>query len=191
MKIGLYFGSFNPPHQGHFAIAQAAIKHFHLDEAWFVVSPQNPFKTNHALAPENMRLDMVRLMCKNNPQLKACDIEFELPKPNYTCDTLRLLSARFAHEFHLIIGEDNWRVFNQWREYEWILQHYSVLVYSRKESGSEPVKSNTHTNVHFIPGDYLEVSATEIRSRIEKGESINRLVDPTVADYINQSGLYR
>ncbi|MFN5620709.1 MAG: nicotinate (nicotinamide) nucleotide adenylyltransferase [Flavobacteriales bacterium] len=191
MKVGLYFGSFNPPHRGHFAIAQAAIAHHHLDEVWFVVSPQNPFKTNHVLAPENVRLEMVQLICRNNAQLKACDVEFPLPKPNYTCDTLRLLSTQFAHAFHLIIGEDNWRVFDQWREHEWILQHYPVLVYGRRPGEAESSTPNKHAGVHFIPGEYIDVSATEIRSLIQRGASIAELVDDAVADYIEQHNLYR
>jgi nicotinate-nucleotide adenylyltransferase len=191
MKVGLYFGSFNPPHNGHLAIAHAAIAHCRLDEIWFVVSPQNPFKTHDALAPETMRLDMVRLVCDSDSRLKALDFEFTLPKPNYTCDTLRLLSAEFPHDFQLIIGEDNWRVFNQWREYQWILDHYSVLVYGRKSTEAQPAKPRVDDGVRFIPGDYLDVSATDIRMRIRNGESVAALIDPEVADYIRREGLYR
>jgi nicotinate-nucleotide adenylyltransferase len=191
MKVGLYFGSFNPPHLGHLTIAHAAIKHAHLDEIWFVVSPQNPFKTNDALAPENQRLAMVELMCAADKRLTACAIEFTLPKPSYTCDTLRLLSVQFEHEFHLIIGEDNWRVFNKWREYDWILKHYPVLVYGRRPTATESISHNLSGNVHFIQGEYLEVSATEIRDRIRRGESIAAFVDPLVESYITATGAYR
>jgi nicotinate-nucleotide adenylyltransferase len=191
MRVGLYFGSFNPPHLGHLAIADAALKHAHLDEIWFVVSPQNPFKTNDALAPEDQRLDMVELICAADKRLKACPIEFSLPKPSYTCETLRLLSAQFEHEFHLIIGEDNWRVFNKWREYEWILEHYPVLVYGRRQTNTASSGDTISGDVHFIPGAYLDVSATEIRDRIRRGESIAAFVDPLVETYITTKGLYR
>ena len=191
MKVGLYFGSFNPPHLGHLAIAQAAIVHGHLDEIWFVVSPQNPFKTNDALAPQDWRLEMVELICAADKRLKACAIEFTLPKPSYTCDTLRLLSEQFEHEFHLIIGEDNWRVFNKWREYDWILKYYPVLVYGRRQTDTASSGNAISGDVQFIPGEYLDVSATEIRDRIRRGESIAALVYPLVETYITTKGLYR
>ena len=191
MKVGLYFGSFNPPHLGHSAIARAAIEHVHLDEIWFVVSPQNPFKTNDALAPENHRLEMVELICKADKRLKVCAIEFTLPKPSYTCETLRLLSTQFEHQFHLIIGEDNWRVFDKWREHEWILEHYPVLIYGRRKTNTASSGEALSGNVRFIPGEYLDVSATEIRNRIRDGKSIADFVDPLIETYIKSSGLYR
>lgn len=191
MRVGLYFGSFNPPHRGHLAIAQAAIKHAKLDEVWFVVSPQNPFKTNDTLAPESDRLDMVKRVCSPFEYLKPCDIEFGMPRPNYTCNTLQLLSQQFNHAFQLIIGEDNWRVFHQWREHAWILEHYPVLVYGRKTTAAKPTELTHHANVHFIPGDYLDISASEIRERLKRGESISACVDPAVARYIEAKGLYR
>lgn len=191
MKVGLYFGSFNPPHLGHLAIAQAAIQHAGLDEVWLVVSPQNPFKTNDALAPETDRLNMVKLICSPFENIKACDVEFGMPKPNYTYNTLQLLAEHYNHAFQLIIGEDNWRVFHLWREHDRILEQYPLLVYGRRAAETDSTERAHHPNVHFIPGDYLDLSATEIRERVTQGKSISDYVDPAVADYIAAKGLYR
>jgi len=191
MKVGLYFGSFNPPHHGHVHIALQSIDQFKLDEVWFIVSPQNPFKKKEELTPESDRLAMVELACVSHPQLIASNIEFSLPRPSYTCETLRDLVHRFPHTFLLLIGEDNWQNFHLWRDYEWILHEFQVVIYHRT-GAAENRKMPPHlaSRVQFINGEPLDVSATELRKRIARHESTEELLDAAVSRYIQERNLY-
>ena len=132
MRIGIYGGSFNPVHFGHVGLAKWVIEHTDLDELWLLVSPNNPLKPAGMLAPEDERLAAVREAIKDIPGLKASDFEFSLPRPSYTANTLRALQQAYPeHEFTLVIGEDNLAIFDQWREYEYILENFRIFVYPR------------------------------------------------------------
>ena len=136
MKIGIYGGSFNPVHFGHVGLAKWVIENTDLDELWMLVSPNNPLKPAGILAPEEERLEGVREAIKDIPHVKASDFEFHLPRPSYTANTLRELQKTYPeHEFTLVIGEDNIAIFDQWREYEYILENFRIFVYPRNLSG--------------------------------------------------------
>ena len=183
MKIGLFFGSFNPIHIGHLIIGNTMAETADLQEVWFVVSPQNPFKKNQSLLHEFDRYDMVTAAIFNNMKLRAIDIEFNLPKPSYTIDTLAYLSDKYPeHQFVLIIGEDNLVQFKNWKNYERILDQYGLYVYPRPESSDSPLRS--HSNVKMIDAPLLEISATYIRSLIKQGKSVKYLVSKEVEEII-------
>jgi nicotinate-nucleotide adenylyltransferase len=193
MKIGLYFGSFNPIHNGHLHVATQALRQQQLDEVWLVVSPQNPFKENSELAPEEHRLRMSQLACAEQSNIKVCDIEFGLPKPSYTIDTLRVLSEKNPqHTFQLIIGEDNLAGFERWKEFGSLLQLVELVVYPRTSAIPEipPAIEPFKSRIHFLCGELVNISATEIRNRIRCAESIRDLTDVRVADYIAEHKLY-
>jgi nicotinate-nucleotide adenylyltransferase len=191
MKVGLYFGSFNPPHRGHTSIAQCAIAQFNLDEVWLVVSPQNPFKPTSTLAPENDRLCMVQIACSTHEKLIASDVEFNMPRPSYTCATLRQLTTEFTHHFHLIMGEDNWQSFHLWKEYEWILNNFPLLIYHRSDAtANSSIDQERYSSVEIINGELLHLSATEIRQRLSAHESVDNLIDGGVLQYIRDHHLY-
>ena len=138
-NIGLYFGSFNPIHIGHLILANYLAEHSNLDEIWLVVTPQNPFKDKKSLLDNASRLEMVALSLKEYDKLKPCDIEFHLPQPNYTIDTLIHLEEKYPqHSFSLIMGEDNLKSFHKWKNYEVILSRYLIYVYPRLSEGSVP-----------------------------------------------------
>jgi len=193
MKIGLYFGSFNPIHNGHLHVATQALLQQQLDGVWLVVSPQNPFKENGELALEEHRLRMAELACADQSNIHVCDIEFGLPKPSYTIDTLRALSAKHPQQnFQLIIGEDNLAGFERWKEFDSLLQLVELVVYPRTSAIPEipPVLEPFKSRIHFLRGELVNISATEIRNRIRCAESIRDLTDVRVADYIAQYKLY-
>ncbi|MCQ2342084.1 MAG: nicotinate (nicotinamide) nucleotide adenylyltransferase [Paludibacteraceae bacterium] len=186
MNIGIYGGSFNPVHFGHVGLAKWIVEHTDIEEVWLMVSPNNPLKNTDELAPEQERLAGVRSAIQGIPGLIASDFEFALPRPSYTANTLRELTKAFPqHCFSLIIGEDNWEIFSQWREYEYILSNFPVLVYPRHCRGfadGEPTAdrrrkqtldcsapsvthlSNTHPSVtHLSDAPYFDISSTDIR----------------------------
>lgn len=194
MKIGLYFGSFNPIHVGHLIIAEAALDTAILQEVWFVVSPQNPFKKSKTLLHEFDRLKMVELAIQDNASMRASDIEFRLPKPSYTIDTLTHLSEKYPqHEFYLILGADNLQHFHKWKNYEAILKYYDLFVYPRP--GSENVIPEKllpfSDKITFIQAPLLGISATYIRQKVAKGGSIRYLVPPEVAFFIQAKKFYQ
>ena len=170
-KIGIYGGSFNPVHFGHVGLAQWVMEHTDLDELWLLVSPNNPLKPAGSLAPEQERMAAVREAVMDIPHVKASDFEFSLPRPSYTANTLRELQKRYPeHEFTLVIGEDNWAIFNQWREYEFILSHFRIFVYPRHGQLSYD-QSPVHNakNVHFLASaPYFDISSTQIRANLLK-----------------------
>jgi nicotinate-nucleotide adenylyltransferase len=183
MKVGLFFGSFNPIHIGHLIIANVMVENAELDQVWFVVSPQNPFKKKSTLLHEFDRLDMVNAAIHDNYNLKAVDVEFNMPKPSYTIDTLTYLSeAHPDHEFKLIIGEDNLKSFPKWKNSDKIIELFGLLVYPRP--GMQPSPLKLHPNVQLIEAPMMDVSATFIRNSIKNHKSIRYLVPESVLELI-------
>lgn len=168
MKIGIYGGSFNPVHFGHVGLAKWVIENTDLDELWLMVSPNNPLKPAGILAPEEQRLAGVREAIKDMEHVKASDFEFYLPRPSYSANTLRELQKTYPeHEFTLVIGEDNLAIFNQWREYEFILENFRIFVYPRKGTITNyPSPITNAKNIIFLADAPLfNISSTEIRAQ--------------------------
>jgi len=190
MKIGLFFGSFNPVHIGHMIIANYMATQTDLDQLWMVVSPQNPLKAKSTLARDYDRLHLVRLAIDNNTNLKASNIEFDLPKPSYTIDTLTYLrEANPEHEFALIMGGDNLGTLHKWKNYELILRDYQVYVYKRPNYDLGELA--THPSVKLFEAPLMQISASYIRKCIQQGHSIQYLVPEPVYEYLSSSSLYR
>ncbi|HAA13588.1 MAG TPA: nicotinic acid mononucleotide adenylyltransferase [Cytophagales bacterium] len=190
MKVGLYFGSFNPIHIGHLIIANTIVEATKLTEVWFVVSPQNPFKPRKSLLHEFDRLDLVRLAIGDNYHLRASDIEFSLPKPSYTVDTLAHLYDKYPqHQFSLIMGEDNLVHFHKWKNSGQILEHHDLIVYPRPGIG-EVGEMKNHPRVQYVKAPLLEISATYIRDQIKNGHSVQYLLPDAVVDRIRGSKFY-
>jgi nicotinate-nucleotide adenylyltransferase len=188
-KIGLFFGSFNPIHHGHLIIAQMMLHHTPLEEIWFVVSPQNPLKKSNSLLHEFDRLDLVQAAIQDNYSFKACDIEFKLPKPSYTIDTLTYLEEKYPqHQFALILGEDNIDQLPKWKNFELLLNHH--LVYAYQRIGQKGEYKFTHPNIQFIDAPLLNISATYIRQLIKEDKSIRYLVPPIVEELIKDKKFY-
>ncbi|MCC7503068.1 MAG: nicotinate-nucleotide adenylyltransferase [Flavobacteriales bacterium] len=194
MTIGCLFGSFDPPHLGHVAIAEQMLKAGGLDQVWLVVTPQNPFKQDRKLSPDQHRLAMTRLAVQGKPGLNASGFELDLPKPNYTVDTLAFMRQRWPDlSFVLIIGSDNLASLHQWKDADQILAHHRVLVYPRPgmEEHLQKAELADHPQVTVVPDlPQMEVSSTGIRVRIRNWKPLAGLVDPAVEAYIRQYGLY-
>ena len=190
MKIGLFFGSFNPIHVGHLLIGNTVVESTDLQQVWYVVSPQNPFKKKKNLLHEQDRFDMVYAAIYDNNNLRASDIEFKMPRPSYTIDTLTYLSEKYPqHEFSLIIGEDNLKHFDKWKNHEQLLEFYNLLVIHRQE-GAEQTAFHGHEKVRFVEAPKMALSATYIRNSIKNGKSIRYLVHPEVENIIKRKGFY-
>lgn len=190
MEVGLYFGSFNPIHVGHLIIAQTLLEQSALQEIWFVVSPQNPFKKNSSLLHEFDRYEMVRLATLDNYQFRVSDIEFSMPKPSYTIDTLTYLQDRHADKkFTLIIGEDNLSQFPNWKNHEQILAHFPLYVYPRFDSAASPLLAKP--NVHLFEAPLLDISATYIRKLIKESRSVRYLLPNVVEEYIRDKKFWK
>lgn len=193
MKIALYFGSFNPIHNGHLRVAHETLRQQKPDEVWFVVSPQNPFKENLELAPEEDRLRMAQLACSHQENIRVCDIEFGLTRPSFTVDTLSALRKKHPeYTFQLIMGEDNLEGLHRWKEYERLLALVEVIVYPR--TSEAPVVPGTLGSfvgrIHFLTGELIAISATDIRDRIRAATTIEGLTTPEVIEYIEKNKLY-
>lgn len=189
MRVGLFFGSFNPIHIGHMIIAQTMLESGGIDELWFVVSPQNPFKKNNNLLHEFERYDLVEAATYDNPQFKVSDVEFHISKPSYTVDTLAVLSDKYRnHEFKLIIGGDNLTHFHKWKNHQEILKQYELLVYPRPNA-RKPAFELPDT-VSFVDAPQMQISATFIRGRIRGGHSIKYLVPKEVEELILSRKLF-
>ncbi|GAB3732207.1 nicotinate (nicotinamide) nucleotide adenylyltransferase [Spirosoma lituiforme] len=189
MKIGLFFGSFNPIHVGHLIIANTMATTTDLEQVWFVVSPQNPFKKTKSLLHEFDRLDMVERAIADNSRLKATNIEFSMPKPSYTIDTLTRLSEKYPqHSFRLIMGEDNLEQFANWKNYDKVLEYYGLYVYPRPKSKESPFK--IHPNVRLVEAPLLDISATFIRENIRTNRSIRYMVPDVVEEMIGRKKFY-
>lgn len=188
-KIGLYFGSFNPIHIGHLLVATHIKEAAQLDEIWFIISPQNPFKQEAALVSEKHRLEMTKLAIQNIPYFKVSDIEFHLSKPSYTHITLKKLIQLYpAYQFSLIIGADNLAKFNEWKEADWILKNVKVLVYNRYETQDVRHKIS-NKNIFKLP--LFDISSTEIRNRLKENKNIDFFTTEDVIKYIEENGVYK
>jgi len=191
-KIGLYFGSFNPIHIGHLILANYLAEHSDLDEIWLVVTPQNPFKDKKSLLDNASRLEMVALSLKEYDKLKPCDIEFHLPQPNYTIDTLIHLEEKYPqHIFSLIMGEDNLKSFHKWKNYEVILSRYFIYVYPRLSEGEVTMQLQDHEHIVYIKTPIIELSATAIREDIAQGRNVRPMLPANVWNYIDKWGFYK
>lgn len=189
MRIGLFFGSFNPIHVGHLIIANTMATTTDLEQVWFVVSPKNPFKKTKSLLHEFDRFDMVERAIADNSRLKATNIEFSMPKPSYTIDTLTRLSEKYPqHTFRLIMGEDNLAQFANWKNHEKILEYYGLSVYPRPRATESVFKS--HPNVHLVAAPLLDISATFIRDCIRANRSIRYMVPDVVEEMIERKKFY-
>lgn len=190
MEVGLFFGSFNPIHTGHMIIASLVKETTSVEEVWFIVSPQNPFKKNKSLLHEFDRLDMVNAAIGDDYKFRSSDVEFNMPRPSYTIDTLTLLQEKYPDKnFHLIIGEDNLSSFPRWKNYDKILEHFGLIVYPRPNSKpSELIESK---NVKMIEAPEVDISATLIRKLIKEGKSIKYLVPDSVESLIETKDYYQ
>ena len=189
MKIGLFFGSFNPIHVGHMIIANHFVEFGDLDEVWLVVSPHNPLKKKATLANNYDRLNLVNLAIGDNLKLRASNIEFNLPKPSYTIDTLTYLSEKYPNkEFTLLMGGDNLKTLHKWKNYELILNDYSIYVYQRPEYDLGEFQHLEKVKVFDAP--LMSISASFIRKSIKEGKSIRYLVADGVLEYIENSRMY-
>ena len=190
MKVGLFFGSFNPIHVGHLIIANTILQNAPIEEVWFVVSPLNPLKDSSTLLHHFDRLEMVRLAIDDQPRFRASDIEFGLPVPSYTIDTLTYLQEKYAnHIFHIIMGEDNLVQLPRWKNYEKLIELYKIFYYKRPGFSKEHLLSS-HLQVQQVDAPLLEISATFIRKTIKEGKSIKYLVPTAVEDYIRYKKFY-
>jgi nicotinate-nucleotide adenylyltransferase len=192
MRVGLFFGSFNPVHVGHLIIAETVVGLAGLHEVWLVVSPHNPFKEKSTLANDYDRLHLVHLATHDNPRVRPCDVEFQLPKPSYTIDTLTELAKRYpTYEFCLLMGEDNLAGVPRWKKGDVLLQHYELVVYPRLGSAPPEANALNGTRIRRVAAPVLELSATEIRRRIQAGESVRYMLTDAVREHIEASGMYR
>jgi len=188
-KIGLYFGSFNPIHIGHLAIANYMLEFTDLDKIWFVISPHNPLKEKKSLLADYHRLEMVHLALHDNYDMKASNIEFKLPQPSYTIDTLTYLSEKYPeNEFAIIMGGDSLGSLHKWKNYEQMIQQYQVYVYVRPDADHNNI---THPNIKVFHAPQMEISASFIRNSIKEGKNIRYFLPNKVWDYIKEMHFYK
>ena len=208
MKIGLYFGTFNPIHVGHLTIANHMAEHSDLDQIWFVVTPQSPFKVKNSMLDNHQRLEMVYRATKDYPKLRPSDIEFSLPQPNYTIkridgiislpqpnytiNTLVYLQEKFPeHTFSLIMGEDNLKSFHKWKNYELILEGHDIYVYPRISEGKIETQFDKHPKIHHVAAPIMELSSTFIRNSIKEGKNVRPMLPEHVWEYLDEMNFYR
>jgi nicotinate-nucleotide adenylyltransferase len=192
MKIGLYFGTFNPIHIGHLIIANHMAEYSGLNQIWMVVTPHNPLKKKETLLDDYKRLNLVALATEDFPKIKPSDIEFKLPQPNYTVHTLAHLQDKFPqHEFSLIMGEDNLKSLHKWKNYEVILQNHDIYVYPRISTETENLEFKNHPRIHLIDAPIVEISSTFIRESIKNKKNIQPLIPYKVWEYIDYNNLYK
>lgn len=192
MKIGLYFGSFNPIHIGHLVIANYMAEHSDLDQIWFVVTPHNPFKKKSSLLDNHQRLEMVYRATKGYPKLKSSDIEFNLPQPSYTINTLAHLQEKHPEkEFSLIMGEDNLKGFHKWKNYELILENHHIYVYPRISNGHIETQFDGHEKIHKVNAPIMELSSTYIRNAIKEEVNVKPMLPEHVWEYLDTMNFYR
>ncbi len=192
MNIGLYFGSFNPIHIGHLVIANHIAEYSNLDEVWFVVTPHNPFKKKNSLLDNFQRLEMVYRATKDYTKLKPCDIEFNLPQPNYTINTLIYLQEKYPnYAFSLIMGEDNLKSFHKWKNYEVILENHDIYVYPRVSKEKIETQFDGHKKIHHIDAPIMELSSTSIRNAIKAGKNVKPMLPEHVWEYLDEMNFYK
>jgi nicotinate-nucleotide adenylyltransferase len=189
MNIGLYFGSFNPIHVGHLIIASHILNETNLQKIWFVVSPQNPFKTSSSLLNEYDRFHLIQKAIGDNDRLRAVDIEFSLPKPSYTAHTLTYLKEKYpTHSFKIIMGSDSFQNLERWKNTEFIINNYPIIIYKR--AGFE-IDNRLNAKIEILEAPLLQISATHIRELIAAGKSIKYLVPQNVEEEIIASRFYK
>ena len=197
-KIGLYFGTFNPIHVGHLIISNYMVGYTNLDEIWFVVSPLNPLKKKESLLEDYHRLNLVRIAIEQNPKLKACDEEFNLPIPSYTINTLTYLKEKYLDsEFNLIMGEDNLRSFKKWKNHEQILKSHYLYVYPRVLTAQEEIDNDSERNTFNHPkiikcdAPIMKISSSFIRKAIYENKDVRYLLTPEVFKYVDEMNFYK
>jgi nicotinate-nucleotide adenylyltransferase len=189
MEIGLYFGSFNPIHHGHLIIGSYVAQNTSLKKVWFVVSPQNPFKLSSSLLNEYDRLHLINAAIDGESKLRVSNVEFKLPKPSYTVDTLAYLKEKHPeYQFSIIMGSDSFQNLSKWKNFEVIIKNYPIYVYNRQ--GFE-IKNDIGANLHILKSPLLDISSTQIRSYIKEKKSIRYLVPDAVKEEIERNGYYK
>ncbi|MFD2600825.1 nicotinate (nicotinamide) nucleotide adenylyltransferase [Flavobacterium suzhouense] len=192
MKVGLYFGTFNPIHTGHLIIANHMAEYSGLDQIWMVVTPHNPLKKKSTLLEDHHRLQMVFLATEDYPKLKPSDVEFRLPQPNYTVNTLAHLQEKFpTHEFSLIMGEDNLNSLHKWKNYDVLLQNHHIYVYPRISTDKLNPEFENHPKIHMIDAPVVEISSTFIRNGVKEGKNVQPLLPHKVWQYIEHNLFYK
>ncbi|MFC2106846.1 nicotinate (nicotinamide) nucleotide adenylyltransferase [Bacteroidota bacterium] len=188
--IGLYFGSFNPIHIGHLIIGQYMNEFTDLDEVWFVVSPHNPLKDKKTLLPDLNRLYMVNVAVEDDSKLRSCNIEFHMPKPSYTIDTLAYLGEKYPdYSFILIGGTDILPSFHKWKNYQQLLSNYKIYIYNRP--GYNTGEFQSHPNISFFEAPQMEISASFIRNAIKEGKDVSYMLPSKVWKYIDEMNFYK
>ena len=189
MRIGLYFGSFNPVHNGHLIIASHIVNNTPLEQVWFVVSPHNPLKNSSSLLNEYDRLHLIQSAIEGENKLRVSNVEFKLPKPSYTIDTLTYLKEKYSgHEFAVIMGSDSYYNIDKWKNYQLLIKNYPIYIYTRAGFEIEKQKSITIT---IVEAPILGISSTRIRELIKNNKSIRYLVPDVVKDEIERNGYYK
>jgi len=189
MKIGLYFGSFNPVHVGHLIIANHVINYSDLQQVWLIISPQNPLKPSSSLLNEYHRLHLVQSALEGETKLKGSNIEFHLPKPSYTVDTLTYLKEKYPqHQFAIIMGSDSFCNLTKWKNYEVIIKNYALYIYERQ---GFKINNSLNANINILQAPLLQISSTHIRELIKQGKSIRYMVPDIVKEEIERNGYYR
>ena len=192
MKIGLYFGTFNPIHVGHLIIANHLAEHSDLEQIWMVVTPHNPHKEKNTLLDDRQRFHLVTLATEDYPKIKPSDIEFKLSQPNYTVNTLSHLKDKYPqHEFSLIMGEDNLNSLHKWKNYDYILENHSIYIYPRISEGNEISPFINHKNIFKIDAPIVEISSTFIRENIKNKKNVCPLLPDKVWKEIDHNNYYR
>ena len=189
-QVGIFSGSFNPIHAGHLILANYICEFTDLDEVWFVVTPQNPLKKSGDLLDDELRLEMAKLALEDYENMTVSDVEFNMPRPSYTIDTLTKLTNEYpGKDFTLIIGGDNWKQFHRWKQYEELVNNYRIFIYPRL--GEEVIiPESLTTSVRLVEAPIIEISSTFIRESIQEGKCMRAFLPPKVYDFILQKGLY-
>jgi nicotinate-nucleotide adenylyltransferase len=191
-KIGLYFGTFNPIHVGHLAIANHMVEFSDLDQVWMVVTPHNPHKKKSTLLENNHRKMMVDIALEEYPNIKSSAIEFDLPQPNFTVNTLAVLEEKYPKQkFCLLMGEDNLKSFHKWKNFEVILSRYELFVYPRLTPNKATALLENHPNVTRIAAPIMEISSTAIRKAIKSKKNIRPLLPQNVWQYLDEMNFYK
>ena len=192
-EVGLFFGTFNPLHIGHIILANHLVEKGELEEVWFVITPQSPFKKKSSLLEDHHRYQMVYEATEKYNTLKPSKIEFDLPQPNYTINTLVHLEEKYpeGYSFSLIMGEDNLKSFRKWKNYEQILAGYRLLVYPRISEGEVPVELQNHERIVRVDAPVIEISSTLVRRMHKEGKEVRPLLPPEVWKYMDEMNFYR